>query len=286
MSDAMLKKLAKILMPWRKDHPVVAAVRLSGVIAAGGRFGSGLSLSGVASTLDAAFARPGIKAVALLLNSPGGAPAQSHLIFKRIRALSEEKKVPVFAFAEDVAASGGYMIACAADEIFADESSILGSIGVVSASFGFQKLIEKHGIERRVHTAGTHKAMLDPFRPEDSAEVERLLAIQREVHASFIAIVKARRGDKLKGTDEELFSGEFWAGRQALSRGLIDGLGDAKAILKERFGDKVRLQPFAPSRGMFGLRPAKGGVSLSLPDAFDEGLGHLEARSLWSRFGL
>jgi serine protease SohB len=282
----MLHRIGKILMPWRAWPARVAIVRLGGIIAAGGRFGSGLSLGPMAGVLEAAFSAPGLKAVALLLNSPGGSPAQSHLLFKRIRALAQEKELPVLAFVEDVAASGGYMLACAADEIFADESSILGSIGVVTAGFGFQGLIEKLGVERRVHTAGTRKAALDPFRPEDPQEVERLLEIQREVHRSFIALVKARRGERLKGSEPELFSGEFWVGRQAQELGLIDGIGDAKTVLKARFGDKVRLLPFAPARGLFGLRPGKGGVGQTLPGAFEEGLALLEGRALWSRFGL
>lgn len=282
----MLRRMTRMLMPWRKELPRVAVVRLSGVIASGGRFGQGLSLAGASSLLEGAFSIGGIKAVALVLNSPGGSPVQSHLLFKRIRALAAEKKLPVLAFVEDVAASGGYMLACAADEIFADESSILGSIGVVSAGFGFQDLIARFGVERRVHTAGTRKAALDPFRPEDPEEVERLLAIQREVHQGFIALVKARRGARLKGTDDTLFSGEFWAAQQSLALGLIDGIGDLKGVLKERYGEKVRLVPFAqPRPGPFSWsRPRQPGVAW--PAAVEEGLARMEARALWNRFGL
>lgn len=283
----MLRKLTRMLVPWRKEVPRVAVVRLGGVIASGGRFGQGLSLSGVAGVLEAAFAPPEMKAVALVLNSPGGSPVQSRLVFKRIRALADEKKRPVLAFVEDVAASGGYMLACAADEIFADESSILGSIGVVSAGFGFQDLIARFGIERRVHTAGARKAALDPFKPEDPEEVARLAEIQREVHQSFISLVKERRGARLRGADETLFSGEFWVAAQALKLGLIDGIGDIKGVLKARYGEKVRLVPFAPPRlgpVTFG-RPRQPGVA-GWPAAIDEGLSLLEARALWNRFGL
>ncbi len=282
----MLGRVSRVMMPWRKPRPVVAAVRLAGVISPGGRLGSsGLSIAAYAAVIEAAFAAPGLKAVALILNSPGGSPVQSHLLFKRVRALSAEKHVPVFAFVEDVAASGGYILACAGDEIFADESSIVGSIGVVSAGFGLTGLIEKLGVERRVHTSGAHKAMLDPFQPERADDVARLTALQREIHEWFIALVKERRGERLKGAPDELFSGEFWTGQRGLELGLIDGIGDAKSILKARFGDKVRIKAFAPSRGMFGLGPAKGSAT-HRPGLFEEGLAFVEERLLWDRFGL
>src|SRR5947209_15040791 len=209
-----LEKTLNMLRPvlprrFRGDVPVVPVVRLTGVIGFSTPLRPGLTLSSVAKQLDRAFAWPRARAVALLINSPGGSAVQSHLVFQRIRQLSAEKKLPVLAFVEDVAASGGYMIACAADEVFADPSSIVGSIGVIGASFGFTKLIEKIGIERRIYTSGVNKAMLDPFLPENPEHVTRLKAIQEEIHASFIDLVKSRRGAKLNGADENLFTVEY-----------------------------------------------------------------------------
>jgi len=278
----------KTLMPWLKDAPRIAVVRLSGVIASSGRLGTGVSIAGISHTLDRAFAiKPA--AVALDINSPGGSAAQSHLIYKRIKTLAADKKLPVFAFVEDVAASGGYMIACAADEIYADENSILGSIGVISSGFGFTELIGKIGVERRVHAAGEYKSSLDPFRPEDPGDVERLKAIQADVHRGFIALVKESRGPKLKAGDE-LFTGEFWAGKRAVELGLADGIGDMKGVLEARYGPKVKLVPVGVPRGFLrrqlGLGAIAPGLSGLLPGLADDALTALEARSLWSRFGL
>ena len=206
-------------------------VRLSGVIGISTPLKPGLTLASVARSLDRAFSMRNARAVALSINSPGGSAAQSHLIYRRIRALADEKKIPVIAFVEDVAASGGYMIACAADEIVCDASSIVGSIGVVGGSFGFDKLIEKIGIERRLYTSGEHKAMLDPFLPEKPEDVERLKAIQREIHESFIALVKERRGDKLDSRETALFSGEYWTGQRGRELGLVDAVGDLRSDL-------------------------------------------------------
>src|SRR5947209_7389130 len=213
MSDILDKALAVVrrFVPhrFRSDIPVVPVVRLTGIIGFSTPLRPGLTLASVAKPLDRAFAWPRARAVALLINSPGGSAVQSHLVFQRIRQLSAEKKIPVIAFVEDVAASGGYMIACAADEIFADPSSIVGSIGVIGASFGFNKLIEKIGIERRIYTSGVNKAMLDPFLPENPEHVTRLKSIQEEIHATFIDLVKSRRGAKLNGADENLFTVEY-----------------------------------------------------------------------------
>lgn len=268
------------------DVSVVPVVRLTGVIASSGPLRDGLNLSGVAGDLDAAFKTRDAKAVALVINSPGGSPVQSSLIFKRIRALAEEHELPVLAFVEDVAASGGYMIACAADEIFADEHSVVGSIGVVSAGFGFSKLIEKLGVERRVHTAGESKAMMDPFKPEDPEEVERLEALQEEVHKGFKDLVRKARGDKLEGDEKQLFSGEFWVATQGIKYGLVDGIGDLRAVTREKYGEKVRLRLIGGPRPWWRRRP---GIAGELPDAGNfatDLLGAVEARSLWSRFGL
>lgn len=270
---------------WRKSAPRVAVLRLSGAIGAVSPFRAGLSLAGVAGSLDRAFSLKGIKAVAIVINSPGGSAAQSHLIYRRIRALAAEKNLRVFAFVEDVAASGGYMIACAADEIVADPASLVGSIGVVSAGFGFDKLIDRLGVERRVHTQGEAKAMLDPFRPEDPADVARLLKIQADVQDLFTALVRERRPKLPVG--ENLFTGAVWTGRQALELGLVDGLGDVRSTLRERFGDKVELTPVADRQGSLVARllrragPGSAGSTLA-----HDAIAALDERAVWARFGL
>ena len=240
----------QLLLPprFRARSPLVAVVRLSGVIGSVLPLRPGLSLAVVAPALERAFATRGAKMVAIIVNSPGGSAVQSHLIFRRIRAHAEESKLPVFVFVEDAAASGGYMIACAGDEIFADPSSLVGSIGVLSASFGFDRLMERFGIERRLHTAGEDKAMLDPFRPERPEDVERLKAIQANVHDAFKHLVEMRRGARLRSEEAEVFSGAIWTGSEALSLGLIDGVGDIRSILRERYGDKVQLRLIQPAR--------------------------------------
>jgi serine protease SohB len=269
---------------------VVPVVRLSGVIGAVTPLRPGLSLAGVARTLERAFETKHAVAVALSINSPGGSPVQSRQIYLRIRQLAAEKKLPVLAFVEDVAASGGYMIACAADEIFADPSSILGSIGVVGGSFGFEELIKKVGIERRLYTAGEHKATLDPFLPENPEDVARLKAIQREIHAVFIALVKEARGLRLKGADDYLFTGEYWAGGRSVELGLADAIGDLRATLRTRFGDEVQTPVIAPSGGVLsGLlgRRSAGTTSLSAAAAElpEQLISALEARAVWARYG-
>src|SRR3982074_1672224 len=234
----------------RRGVPVVRLVRRSGVIGAVTPLRPGMSLAGVARTLERAFSMKNARAVALVINSPGGSPVQSRQIFLRIRQLAAEKKLPVLVFVEDVAASGGYMITCAGDEIFCDPSSILGSIGGVGGPFGFQELIKKIGVERRLYTAGEHKAMLDPFLPEDPDDVGRVKALQLEIHAMFIALVKQSRGARLKGADDVLFSGEYWAGETSVSLGLADAIGDLRATLRARYGDKVLTPVIAPATGL------------------------------------
>jgi signal peptide peptidase SppA len=229
------------------------------------------------------------QAVALVINSPGGSPVQSHLIYRRIRELAAENKRPVIAFAEDVAASGGYMIACAADEIICDPSSIVGSIGVVGGSFGFAKLMDKLGIERRLYTSGEHKAMLDPFLPENPEDVEKLKAVQREIHEGFIDLVKASRGARLKGPEKTLFSGEYWTGNTAIELGLADGIGDLRTTLRERFGDDVITPLIAPARGWFGrVQPGVSGFDRLLRggDFAEDVISALETRAHWARYGL
>jgi signal peptide peptidase SppA len=281
-----LSKPLKRVLPrrFRADVPVVAVVRLAGVIGAASPFRPGLTLSGLAGTLEVAFKTSRAKAVAIVVNSPGGSAVQSHLIFARIRSLAEEHKLPVYAFAEDAAASGGYMIAVAADEIFADPSSIVGSIGVVAAGFGFDRLIERFGIDRRVYTAGDDKVILDPFRPEKQEDVKRLTRIQRTVHTHFIDLVKSRRGSKLKADDGDLFNGAFWSGSEAADLGLIDGVGDLRAVMRERYGKDVVLKVVEKSRSLFLRRlfRTKAGSRI------DAGaiLASLEERALWGRYGL
>src|SRR5271155_1081338 len=274
----------------RRGRAVVPVVRLSGVIGAVTPLRPGMSLAGVARMLERAFAVKNAKAVALVINSPGGSPVQSRQIYLRIRQLAAEKKLPVLVFVEDVAASGGYMIACAGDEIFCDPSSILGSIGVVGGSFGFQELIKKIGVERRLYTAGSHKAMLDPFLPENPDDVARVKALQREIHAIFIALVKQSRGERLKGADDVLFTGEYWAGETSVSLGLADAIGDLRSTLRARYGEKVLMPVIAPSTGMLsGLlgRRSPGALTgwenaSNLPD---ELISALESRAIWAKFG-
>lgn len=268
---------------WRR-RPVVSVVRLSGVIGGLGGLRKGLTLAALERRLEKAFQGRHLKAVALAVNSPGGAPAQSALIAGRIRDLAAEKEIPVFAFIEDVGASGGYWLACAGDEIFAQSSSIVGSIGVVSGGFGFTEMIAKLGIERRLYTAGDKKAMNDPFGPEKAAEVKHLKALQKEIHEDFIAMVRARRGERLKGPEKTLFSGAYWTGNTALDLGLVDGIGELRAVMRERFGDKVRFR-FLDERRPFwrrlsAVRPGPG---------FEIGGGLVaaaEERLWWNRFGL
>jgi len=285
------------LMEWiparlRRGAAVVPVVRLSGLIGAVTPLRPGMSLAGVARTLERAFSMKNAKAVALAINSPGGSPVQSRQIYLRIRQLAAEKKLPVLVFVEDVAASGGYMIACAGDEIFCDPSSIMGSIGVVGGSFGFQDLIKRIGVERRLYTAGEHKGMLDPFLPENPDDVARLKTIQREIHALFIALVKQSRGARLKGTDDVLFTGEYWAGETSVSLGLADAIGDLRSTLRARYGDKVVTPLVAPSSGLLsGLlgRKSAGAGTLASVDGFaglpDELISALESRAIWAKFG-
>jgi len=272
--------------------PVVPVLRFAGPIGMVTPLRPGLALASVAGAIEKAFAASKLPSVAVLVNSPGGSPVQSHLIFGRIRQLAAEKRKRVYVFCEDVAASGGYFLALAGDEIYADPSSIVGSIGVISASFGLNRLIERYGIERRVYTAGKDKGALDPFQPERAEDIERLKELQRNVHDVFIGVVRERRGSKLKGADEDLFSGTFWSAAKALELGLIDGIADLRSKMQELHGEKVRLRaiPMAPS-GLFarfrripGL--AGGGEGFAFPGSFaDDLLSTVEARALWSRFG-
>jgi signal peptide peptidase SppA len=277
---------------WRRDFAVVPVVRLAGVVGIATPLRGALSIGAVAKTLERAFAVRNAKAVALAINSPGGSAVQSHLIFRRIRDLAEEKQIPVIAFVEDVAASGGYMIACAADEIVCDPSSIVGSIGVIGASFGFPDAMKRLGIERRVYTAGESKSMLDPFLPEKDEDVQRLKAIQQDIHDMFIGLVRSRRGDRLSGPEKTMFSGEYWVAKTAKDFGLIDQLGDLRSFLRQRFGEKVAMPLIAAERSLFGRRlPGvtdmwSERVAINRSGLIEDAIAALESRAIWARFGL
>jgi signal peptide peptidase SppA len=266
---------------FRKSQPRVNVVRLHGAIGMSQPLRSSLTAKDLEPQLEKAFTK-NLAAVALSINSPGGSPVQSALIHARIRSLAEEFKVPVYVFCEDVAASGGYWLACAGDEIYADESSIVGSIGVISAGFGFVEAIAKLGVERRVHTSGENKSILDPFQPQKQDDVDRLLSLQKDIHTAFKALVRSRRGKKLKGDEAEMFSGAFWAGRQALELGLIDGIGHMHEVLKQKFGDKLVMKNIVASPG-WGLKRLGFGTFAELPAAAIE---TLETRAIWAKFGL
>ena len=277
--------------PWRSKGPVVPVIRLAGVIGAGGSAlrGEGLSLQGVNGSLERAFKIKGAKAVAVAINSPGGSPVQSALIAERIRALSAKHELQVLTFIEDVGASGGYWLALAGDEIFADANSLVGSIGVISAGFGFVDALKRIGVDRRVYTAGSSKSLLDPFRPENPDDIERLRVILEDAHQSFKDIVRERRGDKLKGSDQDLFEGQVWSGKRAVENGLIDQLGSLHAVLKERFGDDLKMplitKPKPWWQRRFGM--SSGSMVDAKPrDWIDGALDSLGERALWARYGL
>ncbi len=277
---------------WINRGPLVPVLRFSGPIGMVTPLRPGLSISTSAAAIDKAFSMRGARAVAIQINSPGGSAVQSMLIYKRIRALAAEKGLKVYVFAEDVAASGGYLLALTGDEIYADPSSIVGSIGVITATFGLNEMIAKIGVQRRVYTAGKSKDTLDPFLPEKPEDVERIKSLQRDVHASFIDLVKERRGAKIASAGDDLFTGEFWSGKRALELGLIDGLADVRSKMRSVFGEDVRLKLVMPSTswlrrkrsifaeaGALDLGFLGGGFAADLISA-------IEARALWSRFGL
>ncbi|MDB2341640.1 S49 family peptidase [Candidatus Pelagibacter bacterium] len=262
-----------------KKKNIVAHIKLNGVIGNVGRFKQGLDFSGQEEIIEKAFSLKKAKAVAITINSPGGSPVQSHLIYSFIREQAKKNKMKVFVFAEDVAASGGYLIACAGDEIYANSSSIIGSIGVIYSSFGFTELIKKIGVERRVHTAGKNKSSLDPFQDEKKEDIERLKNIQLDLHKDFIDVVEESRGSKLKKDQIELFSGEFWSGNKAKELGLVDGIGNANQILKEKFGEDVVIKKFEKSKGWLSKKLS------SSTNQMDQFANILEERSIWQRYG-
>jgi len=267
------------MLSFFKKKKIIAHIKLNGVIGNAGKFKQGIDFAGQEEIIEKAFSLKKAKVVAITINSPGGSPVQSHLIYKFIRAQAKKNKKKVMVFAEDVAASGGYLIACAGDEIYANSSSIIGSIGVIYSSFGFTELIKKIGVERRVHTAGKNKSSLDPFQEEKSEDIERLKNIQLDLHKDFIKVVEESRGVKLKTDGIELFSGEFWAGSKAKELGLIDGLGNANEILKEKFGEDVVIKKFEKPKSWFSKK-----FSSSI-NQVDQLANLLEERSIWQRYG-
>ena len=265
-----------------KKKTVIPHVRLTGIIGSAGRFKQGMGLEGQKDIIKKAFSLKKISHLAISINSPGGSPVQSHLIYSYIRELADKKKVKVLIFAEDVAASGGYLISCAGDEIYANSSSIIGSIGVISASFGFKDLIKKIGVERRVYTAGKNKSTLDPFVEEKEEDVKRLKNIQLELHDDFIKVVETSRGSKIKDPEKNnIFTGEFWTGKTALKLGLIDGIGNADQVLKEKFGDKVVIKKLEKQKSFIAKK-----LSSSIENQIDNVVSSLEEKAIWQRFGL
>lgn len=297
MEDAMLKdnedsrlrqyiRAIPFLGDWLDPQDSVAVLRMSGVIADSSMMRrAGINFKKFDAAIDAAFKVKRLRALVLIINSPGGAPAQCSLLSAKIRNMAKDKNIPVYAFIEDVAASGGYWLACIGDEIYAQETSIVGSIGVISASFGLDAFIRKHDVARRVYTSGRDKSFLDPFMPEKADDVSRLKALQEQMHESFKEWVRSRRGEKLKGDESELMEGAFWTGAEAADKGLIDGIGDLHAVLKDRFGDKIKLVDCSPEKKslLATLLPLGGGEAVLDPGAL---LEVAEERSAWNRFGL
>ena len=262
-----------------KKKKIVAHIKLKGVIGNAGKFKQGIDFASQEEIIEKAFSLKKAKVVAITINSPGGSPVQSHLIYQFVRAQAKKNKKKVIVFAEDVAASGGYLIACAGDEIYANSSSIIGSIGVIYSSFGFTELIKKIGVERRVHTAGKNKSTLDPFLDEKLEDIERLKTIQLELHKDFIKVVEESRGSKLNKSEIELFTGEFWSGSKAKELGLIDSVGNANEVLKEKFGEDVIIKKFEKSKGWLSKKLS------SSNNQIDQLANILEERSIWQRYG-
>lgn len=294
MSNIMKKILpAKLRAKLGSDDVIIPVVKLSGAIMSGGSaLRPALNLATCGPQLHKAFGMKDAPAIAIVVNSPGGSPVQSRLIYRRIRDLAVEKEKKVHVFVEDAAASGGYMIACAGDDITADPSSIIGSIGVISAGFGFEEAIEKIGVKRRVHTAGQNKSVMDPFLPEKAQDIKRLKELQLEIHDVFIDLVKGARGDRL-ADHKDMFTGLFWTGKPALELGLIDRIGDIRSTLKNVYGEKTKLKLIEPKKSLFGGRVASGVTLSGLTDidklaagAVDGFVGTMEERALWSRLGL
>ena len=265
-----------------KKKKIIPHIRLTGVIGSSGRFKQGIDFSGQQEIIKKAFSFKKSKNIAISINSPGGSPVQSHLIHDYIRQLAKKNEKKVIVFAEDVAASGGYLIACAGDEIYANSSSIVGSIGVISASFGFQDAIKKIGVQRRVYTAGKNKSTLDPFKEEKEEDIERIKRLQLELHSDFIEVVKKSRGSKLKDPEKNnTFTGEFWSGTTSMKLGLIDGIGNAEQILREKFGEDIDIKKLEKPKSFIAKK-----LSSSIDNQIDNIASVIEERALWQKFGL
>ncbi len=281
LKDWIADLLARLPLGWfRESPPRVGVIRFEGVIGGSRPGRAGMTLQSYQRVISSVFARRGLSAVAIIVNSPGGSPVQSSLIAQRIRNLAEEKQVPVIAFCEDVAASGGYWLACAADEIYVDSNSLVGSIGVIFAGFGFADLLERAGIERRVHASGHRKGMLDPFQEENTEHVERLRELQSDIFDSFRDYVRKRRGDRLPSADDALFTGDIWTGRQACEIGLADGIAELRTEMRRRLGDKVRFHHATIKRGM--VSRLRRGLTVTIEPA--EIVAALDEWALWQRF--
>ncbi len=280
-SDCLFTKFKRFFC---KKPNNIAVVNLCGVIGKGGKLEQGINIDNVGPLLEKAFETKSLKAVAINVNSPGGSPVQSELIFNRIIELSKEKKIPVFTFAQDVAASGGYFILLAGDEIFAHNSSIIGSIGVISAGFGFEELIKKIGVQRRIYAQGKNKAVLDPFSPESEENIQILKAAQKDVFESFKDLVRSRRSDKLKKSDDELFNGAFWSGKTACDLGLVDAISDMRSTMKSKFGDKIKFVNIEPKKKGF-IKELLSSKFENIGSGFANSLiEKIEEKGIWSRF--
>ncbi len=286
----MIKKICEFtrdipyLGPILEPKPKVAVIRMAGVIADSSMIRrAGINHQKFSKLVEHAFEMMNVKALALVINSPGGSPAQCSLISSQIRALSEEKDIPVYAFVEDVAASGGYWLSCCGDKIYAQNSSIVGSIGVISAGFGLDEFIQKYEIKRRIHTSGKDKSFLDPFKPERAEDVARLKELQSAIHEDFKIWVKERRGEKLKGSDEDLMEGAFWTGADAKEKGLVDGIGDVTSVMKEKFGEEIKFVNLTPEKKWFSSLPLMGEEVRA--DLVYDALNIAEERAYWARFG-
>ena len=270
------------MLSFFKKKKIIPHIRLSGVIGSAGRFKQGIDFSGQQEIIKKAFSFKKSENIAISINSPGGSPVQSHLIHDYIRQLAKKNKKKVIVFAEDVAASGGYLIACAGDEIYANSSSIVGSIGVISASFGFQDAIKKIGIQRRVYTAGKNKSTLDPFKEEKEEDIERIKKLQLELHSDFIEVVKKSRGSKLKDPEKNnTFTGEFWSGTASMKLGLIDGIGNAEQILRDKFGEEIVIKKLEKQKSFIAKK-----LSSSMDNQIDNIASVIEERAMWQKFGL
>ena len=276
------------MLNFLKKKKIVPVVLLSGIIGNVGGLRNGITISSIENLLEKAFKIKNPAAVAIIINSPGGSPVQSSLIYKRIKKLAKKNKSKVIFFVEDVAASGGYYIACAGDEIYVDENSIVGSIGVIYASFGFDKLIKKYGIERRVFTTGKYKSILDSFQKQKLSDVKKLKSIQIEIFKNFKEVVLKSRGKKINKKNKNIFSGSFWAGKEAIKLGLVDGIGDLKTVMEKKFGEKLRYIPIKPKKSFLKSILSKSFYSRDLVDTkkiINDMMSYMESRNIWGRYG-